>query len=199
MDQSPSLAHKCPREGHLLRQAAFGDFLRIVTRCLRMWGQSLTPGPAAASVKGKRSSSQPPPGPCGKSSPSRPPRPPASQQGWGRDSISPALSHPKDVDECQKINNQFLEEFHWDLRITSWSVLWQVGQESPSLLFPKKPSLVCPFHSERLSLHLGCLSPASLIHDAWGHLLVDDILAFAWQCAGYFVYMLLFNVPYIPR
>ena len=95
MDQSPSLAHKCPREGHLLRQAAFGDFLRIVTRCLRMWGQSLTPGPDAASVKGNRSSSQPPPGPRGRSSPSRPPRPPASQQGWGRDSISPALSHPK--------------------------------------------------------------------------------------------------------
>ena len=46
------------------------------------------------------------------------------------------------MDECQKINNQFLEEFHWDLRITSWSVLRQVGQESLSLLFSKKPSLV---------------------------------------------------------
>lgn len=163
-----------------------------------MWGQSLTPGPVAASVKGNRSGSQPPPGPHGRSSPSRPPRPPASQQGWGRDSISPALSHPKDVDEGQKINNQLLEEFHWDLRITSLSVLWQVGQEkSISAFFPRSPPRSAHL-TVNFSLHVEYLLPVSLIHDTWGHLLVDDIvssfnkLAFTWQCAGYFVYMLLF-------
>ena len=53
-DQSPSLAHKDPREGHLLRQAAFGDFLRIVTSMPKNVGPILNSWPSCSQCQGQQ-------------------------------------------------------------------------------------------------------------------------------------------------
>lgn len=69
----------------------------------------------------------------------------------------------------------------------------------------EKPSLICPIHRELPSLNLECLLPMSLIHEAWGHLLVDMYFHnsinhhLSGNMLGIWYICFYFNIPNIPR